>query len=169
MKIIPKPIFKFTIIILLLPICLGSCKPLATCIHMPKGSITLNVNEEQEIEVFAAEYYSCDYLKVDSGQVYNFIVKDKSTWIDLWTTSDARGFHNFLLREKKKRVEDADCFTLCGTTGICDKLSFIISDSLLNHEVKQGGDLHFFANDHKNPFFYKNNKGSIKIKVNRVR
>ena len=169
MKIIHKPIFKFTLIIFLLPLFFGSCKPLATCIHMPRGSIALHVKEEQEIEVFAAEYYSCDYLKVDSGEVYNFIVKDKSTWIDLWKTSDAGGFPNRLLREKKKRVKDADCFTLCGTTGICDKLSFIISDSLLNYEVKQGGDLHFFANDHKNPFFYKNNKGSIKIKIYRVR
>jgi len=168
MKIIPKPIFKFTLLIFLLLLSFGSCKPLATCIHMPSGSIGLHFNEEQEIEVFAAEYYSCDYLKVDSGQVYNFIVKDKSSWIDLWKTCDAKGYSNRLLKEKKKRV-DADCFTLCGTTGICDKLSFIISDSLFNYEVNQGGDLHFFANDHKNPFFYKNNKGSIKIKVYRVR
>lgn len=169
MKIIHKSIFKFTLIIFLLLLGFGSCKPLATCVHMPRGSITLNVNEEQEIEVFAAEYFSCDYIKVDSGQVYNFIVGNKSKWIDLWTTSDARGFHNFLLCKKKKRVGDADCFTLCGTTGVCENYSFIISCGLSNFEIKHGGDLHFFANDHKNPFFYRNNKGSIKIKVFRVR
>lgn len=160
--------FKSAAILCMFLLYLSGCKPFATCVHVARGAIFLNINEEQEFEVFSAEYYSCDYLKVETGQVYNFIVSDKSKWKDLNVTCDASGWHNKLLKEKRKRVKNTECFVLCGTIGTCDSSAFAIGNSLANHEIKQNGDLHFFANDHQSRFFYRNNSGSIKVKVLRV-
>jgi len=129
----------------------------------------LAVNEEQIIKVEAKAYYSTAFIEVENGEVYSFHASKWPLWIDLLVPCTANGFHNPLLKESEKRVAGAKCFELCGSFGENDSRCFRIGMQLVDYSVFSKGNIHFFANDHKNPRFYRNNIGYIKLKITRHR
>ena len=128
----------------------------------------LEVNECQILEIRARDLYSKNYLATKKGQAYEFSVGKEQRWIDMFVKSRADGFRNFFLRDKRKRVPGHKCFKLCGTVGKNEEHHFSIGSNRV-WMAEQDGDVHFFANDSKTFFFYKNNRGSIKLQVLRRR
>ncbi|MCE3228674.1 MAG: hypothetical protein K0S32_3225 [Bacteroidetes bacterium] len=161
--------FKIIINIVLILFCLQGCRQSKVCRKMPWNGITINAKGEAEIEVCSGQYYSRNFIKVEKGQEYSFEVVGHDEWTDLSITCGAQGFHNKLLREKKKRVRGENCFALCGTICASEPNNFAIRCGLTRYVVPLDGNLHFFANDHRTRFWYRNNRGSIKLKITRLK
>lgn len=130
--------------------------------------IKLIINEEKTIKIYARQYYSKLFLQVEEGEKYSFRVVQKDKWIDFLIPSTTDGFDNKLLKDSKKRLPGAKCFKLCGTIGKNEENHFAIGSELSDFRIKTSGKLYFFANDHRNNFFYLNNFGSINLLIRRI-
>ncbi len=124
-------------------------------------------NQEDAIEILANDYFSTNYIEVEKGHQYEFIADCQDFWIDSFIKKNANGFWNILLRNSKKRLKDHNCFLLCGTIEATDDGHFPIG-TYKKWTAPKSGKLYFFANDHINEKYYRNNKGSIKLKVRRL-
>lgn len=128
----------------------------------------LNIEESIIVKVFAEDYYSREYIEVKEGEVYSFSSLKSPKWIDWFMPSNANGFWNPILLNSKKRVKNVTCFKLCGTINQNEDGHFMIGGNLVDHEIKKNGALYFFANDHFNLKYYKNNHGFIRLTITRT-
>lgn len=129
---------------------------------------SLNIGDLEKIEIFASDYYSKNHILIQRNEIYSFSVKEDDCWKDAYIKTNADGFFNPILFNRKKRVKNQKCFKLCGTIGKTeDDSHFAIGTNHLWTATKSG-KLYFFANDHKNIKYYRNNKGSIILNVRRL-
>ncbi len=117
--------------------------------------------------IYAKDYYSRNSIEVRAGEEYLFRVEPGQKWVDFFIPTSVLGFNNILLKEKKKRLKGVKCFALCGTIDKNEEDHFYIGDQL-QWTAPKDGNLHFFANDHINCFFYKNNWGKIELNIDRI-
>lgn len=128
----------------------------------------LALNDSIAIRVQADKLFGGDtVLSVNEGEEYDFEVAQSEHWTDWRKKTDADGFWNPFLIFSTKRIEGVRCFTLCGTIGKNEFNHFSIGSERRNFPVPTSGDLYFFPNDSIK--HYGNNKGSIVVKVTRVK
>ena len=131
--------------------------------------ITILPGQSDIILMYAEDFYSYMSVSVEKGEVYSFEVVRQYNYTDLAKATDADGWHNQMLKWKiarnGKRVDTAQCFVLCGAIGTKEDNLFSICKRRDNFTILATGNLHFFANDHKN--FYWNNNGYLWIRVTR--
>lgn len=118
-----------------------------------------------------ANNHSRVYLLKDG--VYTISVEpQKQTWTDgrmPWKqTCDANGFSHPILDifSRMKRYRDAKWFTLMGKIQGTRGSSFVIGTGVSGFKAKSGGELVCYANDARR--FYKNNSGSLAVRVTRI-
>lgn len=130
---------------------------------------TLELNQEEIIEVFASEPFNGNHnLFVNQGEIYSFSVDPNQCWKDSFICTNENGFWNPLLLFGGARVSKSNCFCICGTIAKNEENHFVIGNKLDNYKIQKSGLLYFFANDSKKLKFYKNNSGSIFIKIRRI-
>ncbi len=131
----------------------------------------LSSGEKKKITLKARCYYGNPdiVLSVQEGEVYTFIADENQKWTDLIVTRNAEGFKNPFVPKHKRRVSEAKVFELCGTIDENEQNHFRIGLKRENFSIPKTGKLHFFANDHKNEFWYIiNNWGKMKVEVTRI-
>ena len=143
----------------------GKCSRRKPCYAVP---ITIALHQSETITISAKDFYSYMSVKVKKGEVYSFLVMGQYKYKDFMVRTTADGWNNGMLEtfgKNGKRMKNAACFSLCGAIGKNEDNHFRIGSRLQNHTMKVDGNLHFFANDHKN--FYWNNKGCLMVKITR--
>ena len=118
--------------------------------------------------IFSRDYYSDSSLSVKSGESYYFNVGPNNKWWDFVIRSSPCGFNNFLVKDSKKRLPGVKVFCLCGTFEKNENDHFKIGQGLESFEILKDGTIYFLANDHCEPFWYKNNFGSIQLDITRI-
>lgn len=129
------------------------------------SNLTADSSKRVVLHILARDPYSTEYLPVKKGERYKFYVNSCEKWVDSFVTCDANGFNNILLPDRFKRVRGEKCFKLCATMNQDDKGAFAIGKERI-WTAPQDGNVYFFANDAK--WFYWNNKGSIKVNIERL-
>lgn len=133
----------------------------------------LEINQTVTIKIKSKEPYSRSYLIVRENEDYEFKVSYSDKWVDFFIPCNADGFHNYILKDKHKRIPGHKCFKLCGTIGKNEQEHFAIGTSKLWSSYSNG-HLHFFANDSKKRNgkgkfkYYWNNFGNIKLYIKRI-
>ena len=128
----------------------------------------LKAGEGITLMVQARDYYSEQCIEVLEGELYQFFCDPAKKWKDWFVKSDADGFKNWFLFNRYKRVPGVKFFVLCGTIGNDENDHFPIGTEL-SWQAPKNGMLYFFANDHKNRKFYRNNKGGISLNIHKIR
>lgn len=133
----------------------------------PPRNHTIEVGDEKELSIVAAEFYSADKIVVEPGQSYSVIVSEGATWKDWFVDTTAAGYFNPLAKLWGLRVRNAKCFALCGAINDDEAYLFAVEpDKPIKVDVPGATTLSFFANDTRR--FYWNNSGSIAVKVKRI-
>lgn len=131
--------------------------------------IIIPLHQSDIILMYAEDFYSYMSVSVQRGEVYSFKVVRQHEYVDFTEPSNADGWDNKMLEwkwfKKGKRVDTAKCYALCGAIGASECDLFSIGCCRNNFTIPATGNMHFFANDHKN--FYWNNKGYLWIRVTR--
>ncbi|MDQ6482414.1 hypothetical protein [Dyadobacter sp. LHD-138] len=123
-------------------------------------------NQQIKLAILAHEEYSSNFLDVKKGELYKVWCEPGQRWTDWFITTTPKGFFNFLASIVGLRVKGVKCLCLCAAFDKKDETAFKIGDYLIL-EVPDYTKLYFFANDSKG--YYKNNKGSIDVYVQRLR
>jgi hypothetical protein len=128
----------------------------------------LTTNQTQTITVTAAEYPSGNpSITVNKGEVYSFFVEKGQRWTDFYFIGCGPKGFSLHYRRKELHIPNINYFCLCGLVQGNSEIKFPIGESLSDYPIPESGELRFFANDH--PDYYRNNRGSIEVKVTRVR
>jgi hypothetical protein len=128
----------------------------------------LTTNQTETITVTAAKYPSGDpILSVKQGEVYSFRVEKGQRWTDFYFIGCGPKGFSLPYRRKELHIPNINYFCLCGLLQGHSEIKFPIGESLPDYLIQENGELRFFANDH--PDYYSNNRGSIEVKVTRVR
>jgi hypothetical protein len=128
----------------------------------------LTTNQTHTITVTAAEYPSGDpILSVNQGEIYSFLVEEGQRWTDFYFIGCGPKGFAYPLRRKQLHLPNVNYFCLCGWLKGNSENKFAIGESLSDYLIPESGELRFFANDL--PTHYKNNRGSIGVKVTRVK
>ena len=117
------------------------------------------------IPLNARDIYSPDKLLINKDENYLFFCNNDQFWMDWFIKTSPNGFYNLLASIHGLRIKSAKCFCLCGAYNNSDNGAFAIG---IRKEVKiiESGTLSFFANDSSK--YYKNNKGTIELNINRI-
>lgn len=124
----------------------------------------ININESIEVEIHSREYWNNTGLAVLSEEKYLFV--SKGEWIDSFIPADADGFSKWYMAAFNllKRSPEDKWFALMGSVNF--KNPFLVGKNK-SIEFRESGTLYCFANDVKG--FYGNNKGSITLKITRIK
>ena len=138
------------------------------CEQRPEVRYTLNTGESKELTICAKELYSAEKINVSKDEEYLVTVAKGQTWKDWFINADPlQGFFNLPAVIRGMRVRGAKCFTLCATLNDKDTDAFrVVVDNPLSIKREDATTLSFFANDCMG--FYSNNRGSIKLKIERL-
>ncbi len=125
----------------------------------------LSVGEQKTLLLCAKDVYSKEKLLVSPNEVYLFSCDEDQSWADWFIKTTPKGFFNPLASIQGLRVKKVKCFCLCGAYNQSDEGAFAIG---MHNEVtmQEAGNLSFFANDTAG--YYHNNKGSIKVTIERI-
>ncbi len=126
----------------------------------------LSVGEQKTLLLCAKDEYSKEKLLINPNEIYLFFCDEEQTWADWFIKTTPKGFFNVLASIQGLRVKKVKCFCLCGAYNQSDVAAFAIG---MRNEVtmQEAGNLSFFANDTAG--YYHNNKGSIKVNIERIR
>jgi len=124
----------------------------------------------ENLLIHSIQEYSENFLSVKAGEIYKISCASDQRWNDWFIRSTPAGYFNpfanllGLLRKRKTK-----CFCLCGIYDKREKQTAIFPIGMMaTVEVPANCSVvHFFANDIKG-FFYKNNSGTITIRVERL-
>lgn len=152
--------------------------------------------DHEIIEICACRPWNRSGITVVKGQEYKFqIVESGEEWLDGTIKStpengwDDRFYNNLVgsLASPLKRSNEANWYALIGTIDKNDRGSFSVFAKAMNSsedksqrvsneslsrewgpiEMTETGQLYFYANDMKGRYF--NNKGSLRLKISRIR
>ena len=119
------------------------------------------------LTIYSKEYISSEFLKVANDEVYEITCSNDQRWKDWFCKSKPTGYVNIFATLLGLRVKKAKCFCLCGIFNTDKFAAFPIGNFREVKTEKKSGTLSFFAND--TPRFYFNNKGSVQIKILRIK
>lgn len=124
----------------------------------------MNINESREIKIHSKDYWNNTELAVQTGEKYLFDAS--GNWTDSYIDTDADGFSKWYMAafSMLKRSPSNKWFTLMGSL---NKNKCFLIGKQRSIEFNESGILHCFANDVKG--FYGNNKGSISLKITRIK
>ena len=126
----------------------------------------IKLNDVIQLEICAKEEWSSHVIATETGEKYHVWCNSDQYWTDWFIKSSPEGFFNILAFIAGFRVKGVKCFCLCGGYKQNINTAFPIGMSKEFAVSESGGELSFFAND--SPNYYKNNKGSIVINVERI-
>ncbi len=120
------------------------------------------------IKVISKIRFNDTVIDVAAGEKYDFCAN--GTWWDLFIPSGPNGFMLKSIMGTFPVVKGVPYFKLCGCLDKDYDTAFVIGRKLLNYEFKQNGRLYLFANDSiDKDKYYKNNRGSIKAIIRKVK
>lgn len=120
------------------------------------------------LEILAVETFSSQSLLVTAHQKYRIWSDVTQRWYDGYVLSSSpNGFFNIMASIIGKRVKNTPCFCLCGAYDRNDNTGFAIGSNKEFEVPENVSELYFFPNDSKG--FYWNNRGSIKIGIERLK
>lgn len=125
----------------------------------------LSVGEQKTLLLCAKDEYSKEKLLIAPNEIYLFFCDEDQSWTDWFIKTTPKGYFNLLASIKGLRLRKTKCFCLCGAYNQSDAGAFAIG---MRNEVimTEAGNLSFFANDTAG--YYNNNKGSIKVNIERI-
>ncbi len=134
-------------------------------------------DEYVTVKIRAESYWNASGLLLKKGATYNFKVIEESDWKDAGKAATAEGWVDpepglLAVARSLARAPDQKYFYLMGALRgacydglICEHLFPIGSET--EFTAPADGEFCSFAND--NPFMYWNNKGSITLKIRRLK
>ncbi len=137
----------------------------------------LEVNQSFERVIESDRFYNYTAIIVEPDETYDISVFKDDQWHDGETIScngdgwncddESLGWRELPIRmmKKRRRVPDADWFTLCATVDSDDSLAKAIGQQG-RYKTQNTGELQLFANDLRSK--YGNNSGSLRITIKRV-
>jgi hypothetical protein len=126
----------------------------------------LRVGESRILTIQAVDFVSTQKLEVQKEEVYDFDCNPTQRWKDWFISSGPDGFYNPLASLVGLRFKNVKCFALCAGYISNQSESFVIGSGIEKKSISSTGELFFFAND--SPKHYRNNRGSVEMKVTRV-
>jgi hypothetical protein len=131
--------------------------------------VLLKSGESKSFVVEAAKFWNPSGIALKAGSTYDVRVEGDQTWTDWYVVAGPDGYTLEALRpwDYWKRVPSQNWFKLTGTISRDEKSPIPIGKALTNFSPNTSGELVCFANDI--PWMYWNNRGSISVKVTRVK
>lgn len=149
-----------------------------------RETTALAAGKSVEISIFARDFWNSTSVYLEAGAEYTFVAA--GSWQDAHYTTGPEGMGGGLvhwLESSAKRVDTAPWFCLIcaiGDAGNPDNAGnpqpmtvFAVGKGVARLAVKKGGYLYGFANDAVLPLgetiFYRNNRGSVRLTVTRIK
>ncbi|WP_159471139.1 hypothetical protein [Dyadobacter sp. 3J3] len=124
-------------------------------------------NTSRELVIISACIYSSQRILVNAEEVYEITCDSRQRWKDLILPSGPEGIFNPLAILAGLRLRGVKCFCLCGAYNESENDLFEIGIQRVITIPKDKTSLSFFPNDAIK--HYGNNKGSVIIKVRRLK
>ncbi|MES9972027.1 MAG: DUF2235 domain-containing protein [Candidatus Thiodiazotropha sp.] len=138
--------------------------------------IKLGIGESHQCEVQASIKYNWSGVRLEKDVSYSCRVTEGDTWSDDeiecgpdgWSSNELPWYEEGVLEfaEQIRRKQDAQWFALIGALDDEDDNLILIGNKDAPFVASKDADLYLFANDM--PTKYRNNKGSLKVRITRV-